>query len=133
MTRQFWLSVVVAFIVTMACAFVSHSLLLGPDYLRLAAMFRTPEDSANYFVYMLLAHVALAVAFVWIYGQGRTDKPFLGQGVRFGLAVALLTAVPTYLIYYAVQPMPGMVVVKQIIFDTISLVIMGVVAARMNR
>jgi len=39
----------------------------------------------------------------------------MGQGIRFGIAVALLTVVPTYLIYYVVQPMPRSLVTKLII------------------
>jgi hypothetical protein len=38
-----------------------------------------------------------------------------------------------YLIYYAVQPMPGEVVVKQIVLDTISIVLMGIVCAWINQ
>jgi hypothetical protein len=37
--------------------------------------------------------------------------------------------VPTYTIYYVVQPMPGMLVVKQIVFDGILLVALGVAVA----
>ena len=44
---------------------------------------------------------------------------------RFGLAVALLAVVPTYMIYYAVQPMPGALVVKQILVDGILLLLLG--------
>ena len=53
--------------------------------------------------------------------------------MRFGLAVALLTVIPMYLIYYAVQPMPGNLVAKQIIFDTIAMVIMGIACAWINQ
>jgi hypothetical protein len=53
--------------------------------------------------------------------------------VRFGIAVALLTVWPTYLIYYVVQPMPGGVVVKQMIFDGILLVMLGLIAAWLYR
>ena len=53
--------------------------------------------------------------------------------VRFGVAVALLTVVPTYLIYYVVQPMPGATVVKQIVFDGVLMLILGIVAAFMYR
>jgi hypothetical protein len=68
-------------------------------------------------------------AFVWIYRQGREDKPTVAQGLRFGIAVALMTVVPTYMIYYVVQPMPGAMVVKQIVYDSVLLLILGVVAA----
>jgi len=38
-----------------------------------------------------------------------------------------------YLIYYAVQPMPGALVVKQIVFDSICMVLLGIVAAWINQ
>ena len=44
--------------------------------------------------------------------------PLLQQGIRYGIAIALLAPVPVYLIYYAVQQLPGMMVVKQIVFDS---------------
>ena len=47
--------------------------------------------------------------------------------------MALLSAVPVYLIYYTVQPTPGMIVVKQIVFDSILLVILGIVVAFLNK
>jgi hypothetical protein len=65
--------------------------------------------------------------------MGREDKPWLGQGLRFGLAVVVLMTIPTYLIYLAVQPMPEALVAKQIAFDTIAMVVLGIVAAAVNR
>jgi hypothetical protein len=82
---------------------------------------------------MILAHVLMAGAFVWIYARGVEPKPWLAQGVRFGLAVALMSVVPTSMIYYAVQPMPGALAVKQVIYEGILLVILGVAAAFFHR
>jgi hypothetical protein len=82
---------------------------------------------------MILAHVILSGAFVWIYARGVEPKPWLAQGMRFGVAVALLTIVPSYLIYFVVQPMPGGVVVKQILFDGVLLVILGAIVAWVYR
>jgi hypothetical protein len=62
---------------------------------------------------MIAAHVVLAGAFTWIYLRGHEARPWLSQGLRYGLAVALLTVIPSYTIYYVVQPMPGATVVKQ--------------------
>jgi hypothetical protein len=77
--------------------------------------------------------VGLSGAFVWIYARGVEAKPWMAQGVRFGVAVALLTIVPSYLIYFVVQPMPGGVVIKQIIFDGVLLVILGTIVAWLYR
>ena len=57
------------------------------------------------------------------------NKPWVAQGIRFGIAVALLGVVPTYMIYYVVQPFPGDLVVKQIVFEGILIVILGAVVA----
>jgi hypothetical protein len=75
----------------------------------------------------------LSWALVWIYSRGAEAKLWLGQGLRFGVAVALLTAVPTYLIYYVVQPMPGAVVAKQIVFDSILILILASITAFIYR
>jgi hypothetical protein len=101
--------------------------------MQLPNLFRKEADSANFFPWMILAHVLMAGAFTWIYTRGREAKPWLSQGVRYGVAVALLTIVPTYMIYYVVQPMPGPTVCKQIVFDGILVIVLGVIVAWLYR
>ncbi len=134
MGGRFWISVVVMFVVSMGLGFVVHGMLLHGDYAQLPNLMRTEADAQQYFAWMLLAHLFIAFGFTWIYLKGREpSKPPVAQGVRFGLAVAAMMTVPMYLIYYAVQPWPGTVVVKQIVYDAIGVVIMGVVVALLNR
>ncbi len=129
MSKQFFIGWIVVFIAWMAGSFLVHGILLHADYAALPNLFR-PEDQAQEFShFMLLAHIIMAAAFVWIYQRGVDDKPWMTQGLRFGIAVALLTAVPSYMIYYVVQPMPGMHVIKQMVFDGSLIVILGVIAA----
>jgi uncharacterized BrkB/YihY/UPF0761 family membrane protein len=132
--RQFAISVVVLFVLSMALGFAVHGAMLSEEYAKLVPnVFRTPKDSEAHFIYMILAHVLMAFGLTWIYRQGRDNRPWPGQGARFGLAVAVLMTIPNYLIYYAVQPLPGELVVKQIVFDTIAVVIMGIATAALNR
>jgi hypothetical protein len=133
MSRNFVLAWVVLFVAWMAGSFLVHGVLLHDDYASLPNLFRTEADSQRYFPLMILAHVILSGAFAWIYVRGVEAKPWLPQGLRFGLAVALLTIVPTYLIYYVVQPMPGLHVAKQIVFDGLLMLILGALAAFMFR
>jgi hypothetical protein len=132
---KFFLAWVVAFVVVMAGGFVVHGTLLHADYQQLVStgLFRSETDAQAYFPWMILAHVILAGAFVWIYSRGIEARPWLGQGVRYGVAVACLTAVPMYLIYYAVQPMPGSLTMRQIVYDFILWVIAGIVTAWVYR
>jgi len=133
MNRKFVIAWIVIFVAWFLGSFVVHGVLLSADYTRLGGLFRAPADSQQYFPLMILAHLMLAGAFAWIYARGVEPKPWLGQGVRFGIAVAFLTTVPTYLIYFVVQPMPGQTVVKQIVFDSALMVILGVIAGWLYR
>lgn len=113
MNRRFLVAWLVVSLAWMVGSFVVHGALLHQDYAGLPNLFRTEAEAQGHLPLMILAHVILAGAFVWIYARGVEDTPWLPQGIRFGVAVALLTIVPTYMIYYVVQPMPGAMVMKQ--------------------
>jgi hypothetical protein len=133
MNKKFAIAWLLMFVAWMLGSFIVHGVLLHDDYAGLPNMMRTEADSQQYFPFMLLAHVMLSGAFIWVYSRGVEAKPWLGQGLRFGCVIALLTVVPTYLIYYAVQPMPGITVVKQIVFDSAVLLVLGTTAAFLYR
>jgi hypothetical protein len=131
--KKFIIAWVVLFVAWFAGSFIVHGVLLRSDYMQLTNLFRPEGDQQKYFPLMLLAHVILSGAFVWIYARGVEAKPWVAQGMRFGVVVALLTIVPSYLIYFVVQPMPGNVVFKQIIFDGVLMVILGTIVAWLYR
>ena len=133
MNKKFAIAWLAIFVVWMLGSFIVHGTLLHADYVKLPNLFRPDADAEQYFAFMILAHVILSGAFVWIYSRGVEAKPWFGQGLRFGLAIALLTVVPTYIIYYCVQPMPSALVVKQIVFDGALLLVLGAVAAFLYR
>ena len=131
MNKKFLIGWLILFVAWFAGSFVVHGLLLPPDYMALQGkLFRAEQDSQQYFPLMLLAHVLLSGAFVWIYARGKEPgKAWVGQGLRFGVAVALLTVVPTYMIYFVVQPTPGALAAKQILFDGALTLVLGVIVA----
>jgi hypothetical protein len=133
MNKKFFIAWIVIFVAWMAGSFVVHGVLLHDDYAKLPGLFQPEAEAQQYFPFMVLAHIILAGAFAWIYSRGVEATPWFPQGIRFGLAIALLTVIPTYMIYYVVQPMPGLHVVKQIVFDGILILILGVIAAFIYR
>lgn len=108
---------------------VVHGAILGADYAALPQLF-LGEDSyrdtamAN----MLVAHLALAGVFTWVYGKGISGAFWLWQGLRFGLAFAVLGAAG-YLIYYTVQPVPAVLAVKQAVCDGVLALLLGALTA----
>lgn len=133
MDKKFLISWVVIFVAWMAGSFVVHGVLLGEGYAQMPNLFRPEADAQAYFHFMLIAHIVMAGAFVWIYQRGSENKPWLQQGIRYGIAISLMAPVPTYMIYYAVQPMPGNVVVQQALYDSALVVILGVLTAFLNK
>ncbi|HEX3709064.1 MAG TPA: hypothetical protein VHV56_04170 [Pseudolabrys sp.] len=132
MGKKCIISAVAMFVMAWALSFVVHGLLLGGDYAVTPGM-RPPAEAQKLMAYLILAQALFGIAFAWIYVQGKEDKPWLAQGVRFGIAVAFLTVIPMYLIYHAVTPVPLVLALKQIVYDTIRVVLMGIVLAWINR
>jgi hypothetical protein len=131
MNKKFLVAWLVLFVLYMAGGFVIHGMLLADEYLATGLM--RPEAEAQELMHlMILAHVLMAGAFTWIYARGAENRPWLGQGLRFGLAVAVLF-VPIYIIYYVVQPTPGVLAVRQIAYDTIHTLILGAAVAWLYR
>ena len=127
------ISAIVMFVMAFVLSYFVHGVLLNSDYMQMQSWMRPQAEVQSLMAYMILAQALFGIAFAWIYVQGRDGKPWLGQGVRFGIAVAALAIAPTYLIYHVVTPVPLIVAIKQIVYDTIRVVLMGAVVAWINR
>lgn len=132
MNKRFFIAWLVVFVVMMLGGMVIHGMLLQDEYAATGLM-RPEAEQQGFMALMLLAHVMMAGAFTWIYARGVENKPWLGQGLRFGLALALFCTVPIYLIYYCVQPVPEMLVIRQIAYDLILMLVVGAVVAFLYR
>jgi len=60
-------------------------------------------------------------------------KPWLGQGLRFGLALWLIGSLGVYLVYFSVQQMPADLVARQVAFGLIESLLLGAVVAATYR
>lgn len=134
MNKQFLISVLVLFVASMTFDFVVHAVLLKADYATEPALMRKEADAQRHFPALLLAHVLVAAGVTAIYRHGReAGKPWLGQGFRFGVWFAIAACVPGFLIYYAVEPVGLAVAIKQMCFGGIATVLVGIVAAGLNK
>lgn len=133
MDRKFIISTVIAFVVLMVGGFLVHGLWLGPTYETMTNMMRPAAEQEAMMHFMLIAHLLMAAAFVWVYQRGNEDKPWVQQGIRFGIAIALLSSIPFFMIYYTVQQTPAALAINQSIGDTVVLVVVGLVTAFLNK
>ncbi|MCZ7658070.1 MAG: hypothetical protein M5U07_09520 [Xanthobacteraceae bacterium] len=133
MDRTFWLATLCAFVTSVVLAFVFHGLILAPDYALLPGVYRGPQFRPGLFSLLLLGQLVMAGAMVGIYRYGREARPWLAQGARFGLLVALVSVVPCYLIGYAVTNVPAALAIKQILLEALRTVAMGIAVAGIHR
>lgn len=131
MDKKFLVAWLVLFVLYMVGGIVVHGMLLHDDYTTTGLM--RPEAGQQKLMHLMaLAHLLMAGAFVWIYRRGVENKPWLGQGLRFGLAVAVLFT-PIFIIYYVVQPTPGALAVKQVAYEVILTLVLGAAVAFIYR
>ena len=107
MNKQFIISVIVLFVLTTVMGILVHGVLLNEEYAQMPNIMRPQEEATGYMHIMLLAHLLIAIGLTWIYRMGHDPaKPWVAQGARFGIAIALVSVIPLFLIYYAVQQTP---------------------------
>jgi len=132
--KKFWISFATVLVVSMLLGFVVHAVILAADYEALTGVMRPAAEQEARFGFMLVAHVILSFGFSWLYRGGRdADKPWLGQGVRFGFAFALAALVPIYLIYHTVAQFPLALSLKQATLETLSAIVLGISVAFVNK
>ena len=125
------LTMVVIFVLANLAGFFIHAIWLRPDYLLVASqnpgLFR--PDGQEKLAPIVLAYIAFAIASVWIYAHGVEDKPPLIQGIRFGIVMWLVLTIPSFFIAYATQPIPVLLVSKQVLSELVSKILLGIVTA----
>jgi hypothetical protein len=124
-------TVIVVFIVANIFGFLIHAVLLKAAYLPIAGYYRPMGEEKMLFI--SLAYLSFAIGSVWVYAKGVENKSWLGQGIRFGIAMWLVLTIPSFLIAYAVQPVPGMLAAKQILFEGVGKIVLGILTAALYR
>ncbi|TDK33657.1 hypothetical protein [Luteimonas terrae] len=130
MDKRFWICGFTIAATALALAFIVHGVLLRADYLALAHLFRPQADANTQIGWILLAYASLGLAMTWLYRWlPPPDRSKRWHGARFGLAIALVSFVPWHLLAHAGQPFPLSLALKQIGFDVIAMLLLGLLLA----
>jgi hypothetical protein len=129
--KRLVLTIIVVFVVANFTGYFIHAIWLRNDYATVANLYR-PEGQEK-MPFIVLAYLAFAIGSVWVYAHGVEDKPWLGQGVRFGLALWLILTIPWFFITYAVQPIPALLLAKQVLSELVEKIFLGLVIAALYR
>lgn len=127
--KKFALAVVVIYLVLFGLDFVIHSMWLGPVYASLPDSWRPMDQMEQKMWIMWVASLLFTVMFVYVYTRGMENKPWLGQGIRYGVLITLLASIPTVLSQYVVFRIPYTLAIKWMASGAVELILAGVIVA----
>src|SRR5437773_9130153 len=84
MDKKFWTATLAAFVTSVVLSFVAHGVILASEYETLQGVYRPHGFEAWRFLLLLFAQLIMAGAMAALYRFGVENRPYLGQGVRFG-------------------------------------------------
>ena len=121
-------TVVVAFLVSQVLAVVIHGFLLGGDYepFRGTLLRNGPVWQM---LFLPLVHLAFIAGLVWVYAHLRLEGSIVTTGLTLGVVGWSIGQAPLYLLWYAEQPWPGALVVKQLGLELVSSLLIGLTIA----
>ena len=132
MNKRFWMAFVACFVASQAIGFLVHGVWLNATYESLAAIFR-PKEQMDAIMWQMLVASAIAIfAFCYIFTKGYEAKGAM-EGVRYGVLVALLVAIPGAMMEHWVYPVPAALAMKWAAADAVHWVVLGVVMALIYR
>lgn len=126
-------AIAACFVLLSAGGYLIHDVWLANAYVETLAVWRPQESMLSHLWGVYVANLILAGAAVLIYSRGVESKPWLGQGFRFGILLALVTAVPQSLIQWVVLPVPYQLAAQWIVGESVLAVLVGILAAAICR
>src|ERR1700691_4006878 len=112
-------AIVAGYVVLMGTSYVVNQILLMPDYDAIPMSHRGNAAIMHRFWAIAVGQFFFAALFAYIYKRGAENKPWLAQGIKYGILITLLTVVPYSLSEYAVYLIPHMLAVKWMCFGGI--------------
>ncbi|HEV8396450.1 MAG TPA: hypothetical protein VGQ37_19350 [Vicinamibacterales bacterium] len=127
---------IAAFLVAQIAAVLVHGFILSADYepyegtLLRAAGTGTPPWQM---LFLPVVHLSVIVSLVWVYGRIRLAGSMLSRGLQLGVLGWTMGQLPVWLQWYAEQPWPGNLVLKQIGLELAASLAIGVTIAAVAR
>jgi hypothetical protein len=120
---------VAAFLIVVATNWFVHGYLLRSQYERIVLTFRPFEVIRARMWMVLVGELLFSIAFVYVYARGLERKPWLGQGIRYGAVIWLMTVVPAALAEFVTFYIPHRLALDWIAAGLVQLLIAGLAVA----
>src|SRR5262245_48841208 len=133
--KRFAGAVALGFVVSQILAILVHGFILAGDYAPYYGKILRPMTREGSWQMLLLplSHLAFVWALTWVFSRIRLTGTWIAQGVKLGLLGWIMGQVPLWLLWYAEQPWPGDLVVKQLTLELGSSLLIGLTIAAVAR
>ena len=110
---------VVVFVLANVGAVLVHGFLLAADYDPYeGTLLRRGAEPAWQFVFLPVVHLSFTIGLVWLFRVARVDDDrWIARAVKLGAIAWLIGPAPMFLLWYAEQPWPGTIVMKQLPYE----------------
>jgi hypothetical protein len=125
-TKRLILGIVAVFVSVWATSFLIHGVWLLGTYKATMNLWRTEAEMTSHVAWLFLGQFLMSVAFVVIWSKGFPATATLGGSCGYGLFMGVFSQATTC-ITYAVQPVPGDLMVKWFVSGLAQGVLMGVI------
>src|SRR5262249_10921423 len=124
-----------AFLLSQITAVAIHGFILATDYAPFyGTLLRDFSGGPGWRALLLLvAHLCLISALVWVYGRLSLDGSHAVRGLKLGLIAWFAAEAPLWLTWYAEQPWPDSLVMKQLGLELINSLAIGLTIAFVSR
>ncbi|MGQ0562635.1 MAG: hypothetical protein ACT443_12265 [Gemmatimonadota bacterium] len=126
MSNRMWRVAIGVFVVGLVFDFLIYRILLGGSLASDVAL-RPLEEGP--WPKLVIGELIFAIALAWIYQIGLSSAPALGQGLRFGLAMAFLFAAGGGLQLAPLVPASEFIIIGGIVANAIKVLGQGVTAS----
>lgn len=105
-----------AFVVSQIFEIAIHGFILASDYAPYYGTLLRPMPGAPgpQSLLLLVAHLSYVIGLVWVFDRIADARSRVAQGLRIGVVGFAIGQAPLWLLWYAEQPWPGSLVLKQL-------------------
>ena len=118
---------IAAFVLSQVLAIVVHGVILAPDYKPFyGTLLRALPTQFDWRMLLLpVTHLCFIGGLVWIYPRLAIEGSRLIRGLKLGLLGYVIGQLPLWLLWYAEQPWPDALVIKQLSLELVSSLLIG--------
>lgn len=131
-TKSLLITIVVAFITISVTDFLIHQVWLSAAYAETKHLWRPEAEMMAKMPLMMLGQLIFATVFSVIFASFVAEKRCLSTTLKFSFCLALIS-VAGQMMMYAVQPIPGSLIVKWCVAITAQVLLLGVVVHKVYR